>query len=258
MGEPAEAVPAWEWASDVQVGFVGADGSERFGSLGRYWNEPFERASPVRKFAAFKGQKNFTGDYWAATSRSLVGYESWVERDAAMALDFDPVVAALASQPFRLAWTDRAQDRQHTPDYFARLADGTGVVVDVRPQSLVDADTAETFAFTARICKAVGWQFRLIGDLDQPFRANLRWLARYRHPRCCRVPVADQLREVFAEPQMLFAGAERIGDRLAVLPVLYHMLWTQELVADLVSAPLACVFHLRRCPGLDRKSESAS
>ncbi|HEY4377874.1 MAG TPA: hypothetical protein VGM93_11985, partial [Acidimicrobiales bacterium] len=38
--------------------------------------------------------------------RSLVGYESWVERDAAMALDFDPAVVALASQPFRLAWTD--------------------------------------------------------------------------------------------------------------------------------------------------------
>lgn len=73
MGEPAEAVRGWECASGVEVGFVGVDGAGRLGPLARYWGEPFELASPVRKFTAFKGQKNFTGDYWAATSRSLVG-----------------------------------------------------------------------------------------------------------------------------------------------------------------------------------------
>ncbi|MEF3115209.1 TnsA-like heteromeric transposase endonuclease subunit [Streptomyces chrestomyceticus] len=239
MGEPAEAGSAWEYdESDVQVRFVGVDGTVRLGSLARYWDEPFERADPARKFVAFKGQKNFTGDYWAATSRDLVGYESWVERDAAMALDFDPAVIALASQPFCLAWADGDRGREHTPDYFARLSDGTGVVVDVRPESLVDEQAAEVFAFTARVCAMVGWQFRLVGDLDQPFRANLRWLARYRHPRCHRVSVAELLREVFAEPQLLFAGADRVGDRMAVLPVLYHLLWRHELTADLVSGPL--------------------
>ncbi|WP_257004332.1 hypothetical protein [Streptomyces sp. SA15] len=106
MGEPAEAVSTWEYASDVHVGFVDADGARRLGPLTRYWGEPFELASAVRKFTAFKGQKNFTGDYWAVTSRSLVGYESWVERDAAMALDFEPAVVALSSQPFRLVWHD--------------------------------------------------------------------------------------------------------------------------------------------------------
>ncbi|MGW1410844.1 hypothetical protein [Streptomyces sp. NPDC002403] len=50
----------------------------------------------MRPFVAFKGQKNFTGEYWAAMSRSQVGYESWVERDAAMALDFDSAVVARA------------------------------------------------------------------------------------------------------------------------------------------------------------------
>ncbi|WP_234365284.1 TnsA-like heteromeric transposase endonuclease subunit [Streptomyces sp. RTd22] len=163
MGEPAQATPAWEYASEAQVGFVGADGAARLGPLARYWGEPFELASPTRKFIAFKGQKNFTGDYWAATTRDLVGYESWVERDVAMALDFDPAVIALASQPFRLLWTDGDRDREHTPDYFARLSDGTGVVVDVRPESLVDEEAAEVFAFTARVCATVGWQFRLVG-----------------------------------------------------------------------------------------------
>jgi hypothetical protein len=167
-----------------------------------------------------------------------VGYESWVERDAVMALDFDPAVVALASQPFRLTWTDGERERGHTPDYFARLLDGTGVVVDVRPEGLVDEDTAEVFAFTARVCEEVGWQFRHVGDLHQPYRVNLRWLSRYRHGRCDRAPVADRLRDVFAESLPLLAGAEQVGDRLAVLPVLYHLLWRQELSADVMTAPL--------------------
>lgn len=148
--------------------------------------------------------------------------------------------ASLSSQPFRLVWAGVERQREHTPDYFARLADGTGVV-DVRPKALVDEATTEVFAFTARVCEAVGRQFRHIGDLDRPYRVNLRWLARYRHRRCHRESLADRLREVFAEPLRLLAGVEQVGDRLAVLPVLYHLLWRHELVADLTAAPLgAC------------------
>ncbi|MGK5631562.1 hypothetical protein [Streptomyces sp. URMC 123] len=50
--------------------------------------------------------------------------------------------------------------------------------------------------------------------------------------------MADALREVFAEPQLLFTGADRVGDKYAVLPALYHLLWRNELTADLVPAPL--------------------
>ncbi|MFJ1938596.1 MULTISPECIES: TnsA-like heteromeric transposase endonuclease subunit [unclassified Kitasatospora] len=184
----------------------------------RAGGDPFELASPVRSFAAFKGQKNFTGEYWAATSGSQVGYESWVERDAAMALDLDPTVVALASQPFRIVWTAGERRREHTPDYFARLVDGTGVVVDVRPRDLIDEDTAKVFAFIARVCEAVGWQFRHVGDLDQPYRVNLRWLARYRRRRCHREPVADRFRDVFVEPLPVLVGAEQAADRLSDRP----------------------------------------
>jgi hypothetical protein len=69
--------------------------------------------------------------------------------------------------------------------------------------------------------------------------ANIRWLARYRHPRCAgRAGVAERLREVFATPAPLLAGAQEAGDRLAVLPVLFHLLWRQELTAELAGARL--------------------
>lgn len=37
----------------------------------------------------------------------------------------------------------------------------------------------------------------------------------------------------------LFAGAAAVGDRLVVLPVLYHLLWRQVLAAELATAPLS-------------------
>lgn len=50
----------------------------------------------------------------------------------------------------------------------------------------------------------------------------------------------------------LFAGASQVGDRLAVLPVLYHLLWRQSLVADLLSGPLSTDTEVRRAARGDR------
>src|SRR5262249_61695429 len=63
--------------------------------------------------------------WWLATTGRHVGFESWLERDHAMLLDFDRDVSGLASQPFTLTWRDPAGEKgSHTPDYFARLGGG--------------------------------------------------------------------------------------------------------------------------------------
>jgi hypothetical protein len=65
-----------------------------------------------------------------------------------------------------------------------------------------------------------------------------RWLAGYRHPRCLWEDYRVRLVGVFAEPMPLLAGAEAVGDRIAVLPSLFHLMWTGILTTDLISAPL--------------------
>ena len=67
--------------------------------------------------------------------------------------------------------------------------------------------------------------------------ANLRWLAGYRHPRHRLPEIAQLLRHAFSTPAPLLAGGQAVGDPIAVLPVLFHLLWCQELSADL-STPL--------------------
>ena len=73
-----------------------------------------------------------------------------------------------------------------------------------------------------------------MGVPDPVLAANVVWLARYRHPRCGGSPgLARLLREIFAEPAPLMAGAAAAGDPMAVLPALFHLMWGHALAADL-------------------------
>ena len=91
---------------------------------------------------------------------------------------------------------------------------------------------------TARACAVAGWEFRRVGEADRVLAANVRWLSRYRHPRCGGRGGGGALAEVFAAGRPLFAGAALAGDRLKVLPVLFHLMWRGDLVADLTARPL--------------------
>ena len=225
----ANAVALDEFA----VEFAGAAGGFTRGRLASMWNVRFETHPPVRSVRTFKGQRNFDGLWWSASTRSHVGFESWLEREQLMMLDFDPDIVAVSSQPFWLHWSQAGEARRHAPDFFARRADGCGLVVDVRPDRLIAARDAEAFAATARACATVGWRYRRVGQLDPVRAANVRWLAGYRHPRCFDQRRADALLRAFATPCPLTVGVAMVGDPIAVRPVAFHLLWTGALATDL-------------------------
>lgn len=237
-------------AAGFGVEFADADGTHRRELLASCWDVRFEDAVPVRRFRWPAGQRHFAGWWWSATTGRHVGHESWLERDHAMMLDFDPDVVAFSSQPFWLSWREEGgKTRRHAPDYFARLADGTGAVIDVRGDDRIPAKDAEVFETTARACASVGWCYRRAGVMDPVLAANVRWLAGYRHPRCLDRACAARLREVFAGPAPLLAGARWAGDPVAVLPVVYHLLWARVLVTDLALAPLSGESVVAACGG---------
>jgi hypothetical protein len=243
--ELAAAVPAEAEGLGVELVFGGADGCRRV-PLSECLDQRFEDAVPARPFRWSRGQAHFPGWWWLATTARHVGYESWLERDHLMLLDFDPAVTAVASQPFWLHWHDGRRSRRHAPDFFARLADGTAVVIDVRADDRIGPRDAEAFEVTARACEAAGWEFRRVGTVDPVLAANVRWLSRYRHPRCAGRPgTAGALRRAFASSAPPLAGAAEAGDPLAVLPVLFHLLWRRELTADLGSGPLGASTEVR-------------
>lgn len=218
----------------VEVVWVSPGGIEERRPLTEAWGVPFERALPVRRFTSRKGQRHFSGLWWSVTTGGHVGFESWLERDHVMLLDLDPTVVGIASQPFWLGWRGEGGSWiRHVPDYFARRQDGSAVVVDCRPVERRAPRDVAKFEATAAACGELGWDYRLVGGLEPVMVGNVRWLAGYRHPRHALPGLAAALREVFAMPTPLLAGAQMVGDPIAVLPVLFNLLWRGELVADL-------------------------
>ena len=223
---------------EFDVEFVADDGARHTVPLADAVRVRLAGMAPARRIRARKGQRHLPGRWWSATNGRHVGYESWLERDQVMWLDWDRAVTGIASQPFRLRWTGReGPARSHVPDYFAERAGRPALVVDCRPAGRRGPADRAAFEATGRACARAGWEYRLVGVLEPVATANLRWLAGYRHPRYDVPAVAAVLRAAFTAPVSLIDGAEAAGDPIAVLPVLYHLLWRQDLVADL-SVPL--------------------
>lgn len=231
-----------------EVAFVDQTGTAEQESLGVCWGQPFERCRPVRSFSSARGQRGFSGLWWFSRTGLHVGYESWLERDQLMVLDADVEVIAVASQPFWLSWSVGERRVRHAPDFFVRLSDGSGVVLDVRPDDRIEADDAAKFAASAQACASVGWGYRRVGGLPAVLAANLRWLSGYRHPRCHHPVLAAALLEMFTGRASLMTGAAGAGDPIAVLPVLFHLLWRGQLLADL-TAPLGPDIEVRTANG---------
>ena len=216
------------------VEFVAADGARRLEPVAACVTVRLEDALPARSFQWAKGASHFPGSWWSSTTGEHVGFESWLERDHVMLMDFDPGITGIASQPFWLHWQDEdGRPRRHAPDFFARRADGSGLVVDVRPDDRIPAKDAEVFRMTAMACGQAGWEFRRAGAIDPVVRANIRWLSRYRHGRCRIEPSAAKLLEAFTSGMPLLTGVSRVGDPVAVLPAAYHLLWCRELACDM-------------------------
>ena len=74
----ASASPA---GREFEIAYVDAEADARRLALIDAWSVPFEECMPVRGFPSYKGQRNRVGRWWTATTGSVVGYESWLERD---------------------------------------------------------------------------------------------------------------------------------------------------------------------------------
>jgi len=145
-----EGTEAGDGDPEFELCYLDAGGTERRELPASWPGLQPEVFRPVREFRWARGQRHLPGLWWSATTGSHVGYESWLERDHLMLLDFDPAVVGVAAQPFWLMWAgEDGQTRWHAPDYFARLADGTAVVIDCRPTDRIKPRDAAAFEASA-------------------------------------------------------------------------------------------------------------
>ncbi|WP_039816591.1 heteromeric transposase endonuclease subunit TnsA [Xanthomonas arboricola] len=186
----------------------------------------------------------------------VAAFESSLERDWLLALDFDPRVQAIQVQPFSLHYEHRGTTRRYTPDVRAeyRLESGMATVVyEGKPSEELRLNWSAyrpRFKAAVRYCRDHGWRFKLVTErhIRTALLDNARFLRRYRALPEQDLYVQQLLYTLRAlgttTPQALLAAAYWAEEsRMAALPMLWKLIATGRLGADLhvpltMSAPI--------------------
>lgn len=104
----------------------------------------------VRKVVTRSGH-GVRGYFPSRKMMRMVAWESQLERDAIMLLEFSLEVVGFREQPVRVYFDQDGERHQYIPDFEVDLADGRILHVEVKPESkLRKPDIARRFAATIR------------------------------------------------------------------------------------------------------------
>lgn len=201
---------------------------------------------PVRQIP--KSHVSITGRHASAKSEGHADFESLLEADHLILLDFALDVRAYEAQPVRIPVP--AKRTSYVPDalvHFHPGADGStrpSELTEVKPAELLKkhrADYAPKFAAARAYAEERGWAFVLKTEqhIRTPRLANLKFLRRYRALDVDPADAAWITKHLSAaggrcaETQLLDPCIIGEDERLRLLPVLWHMVITAQLVADL-------------------------
>lgn len=194
------------------------------------------RGKPWRRFPWYLGQRNYSGVYWSATERTMVGYESRLELAHLILADFDPRVKSIASQPFHLIFRSGGKEVHRTPDYLLLLESGPRVL-DVKPAAkLLDEEVKQLLELTRAVVESAGYNYEIAVEPDEVFLANVRFLAGYRRDWLFNATLLDEIHCAVAEKDCssvadIVAAVDR--PKHSVLPGIFHLMWQHRLEVDL-------------------------
>jgi hypothetical protein len=191
---------------------------------------------PWRSFPWYLGQKNYSGLYWCATERALVGYESRLERARLMMVDFDPTAKRIASQPFQLRARIDGQRITRVPDYLVCTDDGP-LLIDVKPErALRDADVLRLLELTRSVVESRGWRYEIASEPPPVEFTNIRFLAGYRQGRLFDAQLLDAVKSSarqVSQPSIGEIVAHTQQPKPRALAALFHLLWRHECTIDI-------------------------
>lgn len=200
-------------------------------------------AQPRRIFRWHRGQRHYSGRYWAATMGAFVGYESRLELAVLLFLDFDPGVVRISSQPFEVIADRDSRQGSHVPDYMVEHADGSFTVIDVKPVAKLNhRDVADALHWAEGVIQTRGWAYSIASEPDPVLLSNVRFLAGYRRTSQFDEDDLHTARESTADARTVGDAMRRtareLGDGAYARSVVLHLLWRQAIRCDL-TRPLA-------------------
>lgn len=203
---------------------------------------------PVRKIGT--SRRALTGRV-RASEGGVLNFESSLERDWLMVLDFSRDVVAVREQPFTIAYDHKGSIRKYTPDMLAEHVTNSGlsavVIYEVKYHDELETKWAELrprFKALVNYCRTRGWRFKIVTEkqIRTPFLQNAKFLRRYR-----AIDTNEQVRlqllytfKALGEttPEALLVAAYWDEDaRLRAIPQLWKLVAERDVLTDL-SDPL--------------------
>ena len=220
----------------LDVSFVGAGGEALTVTCEALGGVELRSTRPVRAPRLCRGQAHFCGEYWSATTGTMLAWESRQELVHLMRLDQGPRWCHLSTQPLRVRFVAEGKVRSHVPDLLAVDDDGSVHVVDVKMTGhLEDPLVRASFSATKEAVGRAGWSFAVATEMPSELVANLRWLAGFRRPFLADAVIARGLLAVCAEPRPIGTVLASVACKAEARPVLMHLLWTGDLYCALDS-----------------------
>jgi len=137
--------------ASVRVG-----GEEIRGSLADFSLDVLKRSGPVRSPGVCQRQRHMPGHWFSSTARRFLEYESLLERDWMLLLDFDREVEWICEQPLRLRYSKDDKPASHVPDLLVWRA-GTPELCDVKSvERLEDPEFVAQVRATGLACAEAG------------------------------------------------------------------------------------------------------
>lgn len=177
----------------------------------------------------------------------VAGFESSLERDWLICLDFDTDVEAILEQPFSLNYQLDGRELRYTPDVLAQYRKRDGripvVVFEVKPYEELRLEFAkyrQRFKQMVRYCREREWRFKIVTERDirTPYLDNAKFLRKYRRLATQELYKEQLLYSLKAlgptTPQALLAMAYlHVEKRMAALPELWRMVARREVSVEL-------------------------
>ncbi len=205
---------------------------------------------PVRSIP--KNYRSLTGKVIDARSRCAVGFESALERDFYLMLDFDPAVTRFEEQPVRIAYRDpEGISRTYTPDVLVHYS-SMPTKAKLPPSRLYEIKYREDlranwreykpkFKAARRYAAQQGWVFRLVSEREirTPYLKNATFLRSFRtrtvaSEDCRRVVVTlAEVGGITPEALLALLSNER-QERARLLAVLWHLVAHAQIGTDLM------------------------
>lgn len=204
---------------------------------------------PVRKIP--KNYLSVTGAFSSRKNGKSLGYESLLERDLMILLEFDDAVERFEEQPVKIHFSAGGKAKKsYVPDILIHyLPSPTGeaqraVLGEVKHTDYLKkykADYAPKFEAAARYAGERDWEWQIFTEKDirSPYLDNLKFLREYHSAEpavSLQQEVIDHLRHA-RSPVTIESVLQQLcptDDRkLLVVPVVWHLIATGRIVANL-------------------------